>query len=203
MVEGASSELPSWKIKSGDWPLVFLGVGGHPPTFRWHMTLLPSQAELWEKRGDQTHMGLFLFLLLSLTVCICTMGLVAVAVFVKSCPTLCDPMDYRLPASSVHGIFQARILGWVAISLSTGTSRLRDQTCVSCLAGGFFATDPPEKPMGLGEVKTRPQPQSPAVSAIFQPPLQSCLFSESSEARPGGPGACLGRLSSVFPRSPP
>ena len=167
-MEGASSEeLPSWKIKSGDWPLVCLGLGGHSPTFRWHMTLLPSQAELWGKRGDQTHMGLFLFLLLSLTVCICTVGLVAVAVFSKSCPTLCDPVDCSLPASSVHGIFQARILGWVAISLSTGTSRLRDQTCVSCLAGGFFTTDPPEKSMGLGEVKTGPQPQRPAVSSIF------------------------------------
>ena len=35
---------------------------------------------------------------------------------IQSCPTLCDPMDYSPPASSLHGIFQARILGWVAIS---------------------------------------------------------------------------------------
>ena len=34
----------------------------------------------------------------------------------QSCPTLCDPMDYSLPGSSVHGIFEARILEWVAIS---------------------------------------------------------------------------------------
>ena len=34
------------------------------------------------------------------------------------CPTLCDPMDYRLPASFIHGILQARILEWVAISFS-------------------------------------------------------------------------------------
>ena len=34
----------------------------------------------------------------------------------QSCPTLCDPMDYSLPGSSVHGILQARILEWVAIS---------------------------------------------------------------------------------------
>ncbi|CAI9162084.1 unnamed protein product [Rangifer tarandus platyrhynchus] len=101
-----------------------------------------------------------------LIVCICTMGLV-VAVFVKSSPTLCNPVDCSLPASSVHGIFQARILWWVAISPSTGTSRLRDRTCISCLAGRFFTTDPPGKPVGLGEVKTRPQPQRPAVSAIF------------------------------------
>ena len=43
-----------------------------------------------------------------------------------------DPMDCSLPRSSVHGIFQARILEWVAISSSRGPSRLRDQTQVSC-----------------------------------------------------------------------
>ena len=36
----------------------------------------------------------------------------------QSCPTLCDPMDYSLPGSSVHGIFQARVLEWVAIAFS-------------------------------------------------------------------------------------
>ena len=38
------------------------------------------------------------------------------------CPTLCDPMDYSLPGSSVHGIVHARILEWVAISFSRGSS---------------------------------------------------------------------------------
>ena len=38
----------------------------------------------------------------------------------KSCLTLCDPMDYSLPGSSVHGIFQARILEWVAMASSRG-----------------------------------------------------------------------------------
>ena len=46
----------------------------------------------------------------------------------RSCPTLCDPMDWSLPGSSVHGIFQVRILDWVAISFSRGFSRPRDQT---------------------------------------------------------------------------
>ena len=36
----------------------------------------------------------------------------------QSCPTLCDPMDYSLPGSSVHGIFQAIVLKWIAISFS-------------------------------------------------------------------------------------
>ena len=48
-------------------------------------------------------------------------------------PTLCDPMGCSLPSSSVHGIFQARILELVAISHSRGSSRLRDQTHVSCV----------------------------------------------------------------------
>ena len=51
-----------------------------------------------------------------------------------SCPILCDPMDYRSPGSSVHGIFQARTLKWVAISFSRGSSQLRDWTCVSCIS---------------------------------------------------------------------
>ena len=41
----------------------------------------------------------------------------------QSCPTLCDPMDCSLPGSSIHGIFQARVLDWVAISFSRGSSR--------------------------------------------------------------------------------
>ena len=52
----------------------------------------------------------------------------------KSCLTLCDPMDCSLPGSSVHGIFQARILEWVAISFSRGSSWPRDQTRVSCIS---------------------------------------------------------------------
>jgi len=40
----------------------------------------------------------------------------------QSCPTLCDPIDCSLPGSSVHGILQARILKWVAISFSRGSS---------------------------------------------------------------------------------
>ena len=54
---------------------------------------------------------------------------------VKSCPTLWDPMDCSLPGSSIHGIFQARILERVAISFSRGSSRPRDRTWASCIAG--------------------------------------------------------------------
>ena len=55
-----------------------------------------------------------------------------------SCVQLCDPMDCSLPDSSFHGIFQARILEWVAIPFSRGSSWPRDQTQVSCIAGRFF-----------------------------------------------------------------
>ena len=51
------------------------------------------------------------------------------------CPTLCDPMDYI-----VYGIFQARILEWVAFPFSRGSSQPRDQTQVSCIARGFFTS---------------------------------------------------------------
>ena len=54
------------------------------------------------------------------------------------CPALCNPMDRSLPGSSVHGILQARILEWVAIPFSEGSSRSRDQAQVSHIAGRFF-----------------------------------------------------------------
>ena len=59
-------------------------------------------------------------------------GLVA-----KSCLTLATP-DCSLPGSSVHRILQARIREWVAISFSRGSSRPRNQTRVSCIAGSRF-----------------------------------------------------------------
>ena len=54
------------------------------------------------------------------------------------CPTLCDPVDCSLPGSSVHGILQARILEWVAIPFSRGSSQPRDWTWSSCIAGRHF-----------------------------------------------------------------
>ena len=65
----------------------------------------------------------------------------------KLCLTLCDPMDCSLPGSSVHGIFQARILEWLAISFSRGSSWPRDRTHISCITGRFFITEPPGKPI--------------------------------------------------------
>ena len=68
----------------------------------------------------------------------CTSCLVA-----QTCPTLCNPMDCSTPGSSVHGIPQARILEWVAISSSRGSSRpgIKPTSLASpALAAGFFTT---------------------------------------------------------------
>ena len=56
----------------------------------------------------------------------------------QSCPTLCDPMDCSPPGFSVHGILQAKILEWVAIFFSRGSSQSRDQTQVSGIGGKYF-----------------------------------------------------------------
>ena len=65
-----------------------------------------------------------------------------------------------LPGSSVHGISQAVILEWIAISFSRGSSRARDWACISCTAGRFFTTEPPGKTL--------------VVAAAAAKSLQSC-----------------------------
>ena len=67
----------------------------------------------------------------------------------QSCLTLCDPMDCSPPGSSAHGILQARILEWVAVPFSRGSSRPKVGTQVYCIAGGFFTSEPPGKPHHL------------------------------------------------------
>ena len=76
------------------------------------------------------------------------------------CPTLCDPMDCSPPGSSVHGIFQARILEWVAMLSSRGSSQSRDRIHISCTAGRFFTTEPPGKPQLF--LKQKQKVKSPA-----------------------------------------
>ena len=67
------------------------------------------------------------------SVCVCVKLLVT-----QFCPTLCDPMNYSPPGSSVHGILQARILEWVAFPFSRRSSQPRDWTQVTCIAGRLF-----------------------------------------------------------------
>ena len=56
----------------------------------------------------------------------------------QSCLTLCNPMDCSLPGCSIHGIFQAIVLEWIAISFSRGSSQPRHWTRVSCITGRCF-----------------------------------------------------------------
>ena len=75
--------------------------------------------------------------------CMCVQSL-------QSCPTLCDSMDCSPPGSSVHGILQARILGWVAMPSSRGSSWSRDWThvfCGSSIGGRFVTTEPQGSPL--------------------------------------------------------
>ena len=80
---------------------------------------------------------------LGLDICLCACSVA------QSYLTLCDPLDCSTPGFSVHGILQARILEEVAMPRTRGSSPSRDRTCISsgsCIAGGFFTTEPPGKP---------------------------------------------------------
>ena len=67
--------------------------------------------------------------------------------FTQSCLILCNPVDYTPPGSSVHGILQARILEWVAIPISRGSSRARSPA----LQADFFPSEPPGKLSGVAQ----------------------------------------------------
>ena len=72
------------------------------------------------------------------------------------CLTLCDHVGCRQPGSSVHGILQARVLEWVAISFSRGSSWPRDQAHISFIAGGFFTAEPLGKLLHLSTLHQKP-----------------------------------------------
>ena len=58
----------------------------------------------------------------------------------QPCLTLCEPVDCSPPGVSIHGVLQARILEWVAISFSRGSSQTRNRTHISLIAGRFFTS---------------------------------------------------------------
>ena len=96
------------------------------------------QATVHGVTKSQTRLSDFTSLLLRLHACVHSQSL-------QSCPTLCNPMDCRLPGSSVHWILQESIPEWVVMPSFRGSSWPRDGTCISCLAGGFFTTKAPGK----------------------------------------------------------
>ena len=77
------------------------------------------------------HQLSILHMVVCVSVCVCLL-------VTQMCLTVCNPMDCSLSGFSVHGILQARILEWVAISFSERSSRPRDRTQVSYIAGRFF-----------------------------------------------------------------
>ena len=86
----------------------------------------------------------------------------------QSCSTLWNPMDHSLPGCSVHGVPQARILEWVAMSSSSGSSQLRDRTCISLhWLTGSLPLAPPEKPFSYPGNSPDPgiRPGSPVLQA--------------------------------------
>ena len=86
---------------------------------------------------------------------ICNDSSYVLAVCAQLCLTLCHSTDYSPPDSSVHGIFQARILEWVAISYSRGSSQPRGRTCisfVSCIGRRFFTTVLPGKYVSVDNI---------------------------------------------------
>ena len=95
----------------------------------------------WDSPGKNTGVGCH-FLLQSMKV-------KSESEVAQSCPTLSDPMDWSLPGSSVHGIFQARVLEWGANAFSVPSSLPRIKPTSPALAGGFFTTETPEKPYVL------------------------------------------------------
>ena len=102
----------------------------------------------------------------------------------QSCLTLWDPMDCSLPGSSVHGIFQAIVLEWVAISFSRGSSQSRDWTQVSCIVDRLgFAT---------GAILTS---TVVAFSPIHSPTLYKFCSSTQGLYPPGGTSGCLTPMS--------
>ena len=71
------------------------------------------------------------------------------AKLLQLCLVLCNPMDCSPSGSLVHGILQARLLMWIAMPSSRGSSWPRDRTCIpysSCIAGWFFTSEPPGRP---------------------------------------------------------
>ena len=95
--------------------------------------------------------------------------------------------------SSVHGILQARILEWVAVSSSKGSSQPRDWTRISCLAGRFFTTEPPEVDGATAKTQGR-------VKAVAN--ISIVVLVGPSSASPGWPIPCWWVLPSAWGSGP-
>ena len=99
----------------------------------------------------------------------------------QTCPTLCYPKDYSLSGSSDHGISQARILEWVAISFSRASSWPRDWTWVSHIAGGLFTIWATKEDFLVAQlVKNPPAMQDLVWFLGWEDPLEEGMATHSS-----------------------
>ena len=116
----------------------------------------------------------------------------------QSYPTLYNPMDCSLPASSVHGILQARILEWVAIPFSRASSQPKDWTQVSCISGRFstvWESESPEKPYSSSNMEKRAQNQSTLHNRKFKLEKIRILLSKAFTNKKGKGGEkCVQKL---------
>ena len=112
-----------------------------------HISDLPSKF-FWVQ-GESSHKHLFFSMMSSIDLIVsrsqkpssCLCVCVCVCVWItQSCLTLCDPTNCRPPGFSVHGILQARILEWIAIPFSRGSSQARYRNLVSCRFFTVWAT---------------------------------------------------------------
>ena len=116
-------------------------VGGSPVVAWVGSGSLQGQGH-WQQRSWKLPLGLSPLGGCHLTLPCCDV----LCLVTQLCLILCDPMDCSPPGSSVYAVFQARILEWIGISFSRGSSQTRSQIRVSCIAGGFFTTEPLRKP---------------------------------------------------------
>ena len=128
-------KLEPWtgsKVTGWNWSLPFPTCGTWSKLFNFAKPQFPKSKlyDMMTNWGDNKSQCI----IQCMCVCMCS--------FFQSCLTLCDPMDCSPQGFSIHGIFQARILEWVAISSYRESSWARDQTCISCIAGRFFTAEP-------------------------------------------------------------
>ena len=145
--QGSNQHLLHWRVYS----LSLSHLGKHYLTFKSLLPNLPSLWQIgWKLENKQKQILVKLFTSFSYKhfrietdfntnganqVCVCMLNCSVVS-------TLCDRMDCSLPGSSVHGILQARILEWVAILLSRGSSPPRNQTRSSALQADSLPAEP-------------------------------------------------------------
>jgi len=117
-------------------------------TFSYNSSKLETTNSPWKGRRINTLQCVQT--LESECVCVCVCVCVCKHSFTKSCLTLCDPFDCSLPGSSVRGILQGRILERVAISFSRDLPDSGTKPVSPALAGAFFTTEQPGKPINTG-----------------------------------------------------